>query len=351
MHEAGALTWRDVVERHHTTLVYELSERVDSDLKDAVSRAVAAERSQAGDQLARTREEVSRAQAESLNQALRRMRQANGDQQILEALVENIAPYAALSVVLVFENNQARVGASGGFERRSSSADPGGHYGFDDFAFNIADAPAVVAAIESGDPVTALATSTEISSGLAEKLDAGSAGDDRPKVYLFPIRARQSVVAVLLASGLVTSGVTEANTAPLELLCEAAGMRLESVGGTSQPRAFAAADAAPDRTEKRLSWETLSPEDQRLHLQAQRMARLRVAEMRLYNEADLRQGVASGNIYGTLQPVIDSARSQFLQDFLAKSATMVDYLHLEVLRTLAHDNDALLGQSYPGPMV
>ena len=106
-----------------------------------------------------------------------------------------------------------------------------------------------------------------------------------------------------------------------------------------------------DRTEKRLSWETLSPEDQRLHLQAQRMARLRVAEMRLYNEADLRRGVASGNIYGTLQPVIDSARSQFLQDFLAKSATMVDYLHLEVLRTLAHDNDALLGPGYPGPMV
>ena len=90
MHEAGALTWRDVVERHHSTLVYELSERLDSDLKDAVSRAIAAERLHAGDQLARTREEVSRTQAESLNQALRRMRQANGDQQILQALVENL---------------------------------------------------------------------------------------------------------------------------------------------------------------------------------------------------------------------------------------------------------------------
>jgi hypothetical protein len=128
-------------------------------------------------------------------------------------------------------------------------------------------------------------------------------------------------------------------------------MRLESVGGISQPKASVPADLGQDRAEGRLSWDTLSPEDQRLHLQAQRTARLRVAEMRLYNEADLKRGVATGNIYGALQPVLDRARDQFLRDFLAKSATMVDYLHLEVLRSLAHDDDALLGQSYPGPMV
>jgi hypothetical protein len=345
MHEAGALTWRDVVERHHSTLVYELSERLDSDLKDAISNAIALERSQASDQLARTREEVSRAQAESLNQALRRMRQAIGDGQILQSLVENIAPYSALAVVLVFENNQAHVAASGGFNRAQSL--------FDDFAVNITDAPALLAVIESGDPVTALATSTEISAALAATLKAGTAGDEQdgdkaaPKAYLFPIRARQSVVAVLLASQLVSSVATAANTAPIELLCEAAGMRLESIPA----KAAAQDDLGQDRVEKRLSWDTLPPEDQRLHLQAQRTARLRVAEMRLYNEPDLRRGVASGNIYGALQPVIDSARSQFLREFLAKSATMVDYLHLEVLRTLAHDDDALLGQGYPGPMV
>jgi hypothetical protein len=30
---------------------------------------------------------------------------------------------------------------------------------------------------------------------------------------------------------------------------------------------------------------------------------------------------------------------------------MVDYLHLEILRSLAHDDDRLLGPEYPGPMV
>jgi len=341
MHEASALTWRDLVERHHSTLVYELSERLDADLKDAVSRAIVAERSQASDQLARTREEASRAQAESLNQALRRMRHATGDQKVLQALVENVVPYAASAVVLVFENHQARVAASGGSDLGQSL--------FNNLSFEIADAPALVSAIESGDPVTALATSTEISSALADKLNAGSGDEDEAKAYLFPIRARQSIVAVLLATRLVASSKTAASTAPIELLCEAAGMRLEGIAGVAEPGALA--DSGQDRAEKRLSWDTLSPDDQRLHLQAQRTARLRVAEMRLYNEADLRRGVAAGNIYGALQPVIDSARSQFLQDFLAKSATMVDYLHLEVLRTLAHDNDAVLGQSYPGPMV
>lgn len=344
MHEAGALTWRDVLERHHSTLVCELSERLDSDLKHAVSRAIAAERSQASDQQGRIREEVSRTQAESLNQALRRMRQANGDPQILQALVESIVPYAASAVVLVFENNQARVAGSVGFKRGESF--------FADFAFPVADAPALVAAIESGDPVTALATATEISVPLADKLKvaAGEEEEDERKAYLFPVRERQSVVALLLASGPAGSAGTGANTAPIELLCEAAGMRLEGVGATLSLKGSVAADSEQDGVEKRLSWDSLSPEDQRLHLQAQRTARLRVAEMRLYNEADLKRGVASGNIYKALQPVIDGARGQFLQDFLAKSATMVDYLHLEVVRGLAHDNEVLLGQSYPGPM-
>jgi hypothetical protein len=99
------------------------------------------------------------------------------------------------------------------------------------------------------------------------------------------------------------------------------------------------------------SWDDLTAEDQKLHLQAQRMARVRVAEMRLYHEDKLRRGVDACNIYGTLQEEIDPARDQFLQTFLSKSPTMVDYLHLEVLRSLAHGDDRLLGYGYPGPMV
>jgi hypothetical protein len=73
--------------------------------------------------------------------------------------------------------------------------------------------------------------------------------------------------------------------------------------------------------------------------------------MRLYQAEQLRSGVASGNIYDALHTEIDNARTAFLQAFLSKSPTMVDYLHLELLRSLAHDDDRLLGENYPGPMV
>jgi hypothetical protein len=165
------------------------------------------------------------------------------------------------------------------------------------------------------------------------------------------------VVALLIATGVHLS-------APIELLCEAAGMRLESIGAYREPRAALAAgqpNAAglvqlgpgvpASETAAARSWDDLTLEDQKLHLRAQRMARVRVAEMRLYHEDEVRRGVASGDIYGALQAGIDAARDQFLQTFLSSSSTMVDYLHLEILRSLAHDDENLLGQNYPGPMV
>ncbi len=361
MHESGALTWREVVERHHSAMVDELSGRLDSDLQDAVSRAVAAERSQAGDRMARACEETRRTQAESLNQALRRLRQAGGEEQILRTLIESCSAYTEVSVVLVFENSQARAVAGLGFE--------GGAASFSNFSFEIADAPAVVAVIDSRDPVVALGTEAEVSAVLAQKFNTALDGQADAKAYLFPVTARHSVVAMLIASGR-----TPTATASIELLCEAAGMRLQTLQGltqqgltqqgltqpseeaplvtaidsASESGAGAAAGKAPAT---RLSWDLLSPEDQKLHLQAQRMARVRVAEMRLYHETEIRRGLATGDIYGALQSEIDRARAEFLQNFLANSSTIVDYLHLEILRSLAHDDDGLLGKNYPGPMV
>ena len=208
-------------------------------------------------------------------------------------------------------------------------------------SFDTDSAPAIAAAIDSRDPVIALATETEISPVLAEAFGTGPKGATERKAYLFPVLARQSVVGMLIASGVPVS-------APVELLCEAAGMRLEAVAACRIPLYPPTAETSAPR---QCTWDDLSQEDQRLHLQAQRMARLRVAELRLYHENELRAGTQRGDIYGALQNEIDSARDQFLQSFLAKSPTMVDYLHLEILRTLAHDDDRLLGHGYPGPMV
>jgi hypothetical protein len=342
MQEGGALTWREIVDKHHSAMVDELSTHIVAELKSTVTRALDDERSQAGMLLARACEDARRSRTESLNQALRRLRQASGEEQILRLLCEGCAAYTEASVVVVFENNQVRAISSQGFD---APLQP----------FDIVSAPAILAAIESRDPVIALASEAEISPELASlfKQPVQTTSDmavDTPedRAYLFPVSARHSVVAMLIASGPAVS-------APIELLCEAAGMRLETLQSSATPKAsdlvqLAVSRPAGEAAEKR-SWDDLSMEDQRLHLQAQRTARLRVAEMRLYHEGDLHNGLAAGDIYTALRPVIDSARVEFLQTWLSKSPTMVDYLHLEILRSLAGNDDRLLGAAYPGPMV
>lgn len=322
MHDAAALSWREIVDRHHSALIDELTSQIDSEVRDAVSQAVARERSQ----------RVS--QVESLNQVLRRLRVAS-ETELPRLLADGCSAFAEHLVVLLFESNQARGVASHGI--------PAG-----DVLFEIALAPAIVAAIDSRDPMVVLAADSEISPQLAQLFQGGEPDARARKAYLFPVLARHTVVAMLVAS-------EDAASPQIELLCEAAGMRLESPGTPfrmesqpAEPVKSAASEVVPAAGP---AWQSLTAGDQKLHLQAQRMARLRVAEMRLYHEKELRNGVAANDIYGALQHQIDSAREQFLQSFLSKSPTMVDYLHLEILRSLAGDDDRLLGHNYPGPMV
>jgi hypothetical protein len=351
MQEGDAFAWRDVVEKHNSALLGELKSRLDAELDQAVTRALKDERCDAERRTTKACEQATTAQAESLNQLLRRLRNTSQNE-IAGVLAQGAAPYAASLVVLVLENGQARIAATHGLDADSS-----------EIFVDVEASPAIASAIESKDPIVALANAAELSPSLAQLFDrAGTAQTDDTghdeKMYLFPVVERQSVAGMVIASSVGMS-------APIELLCEAAGMRLESfaaahasdqvasaVMSAPEPGAEKQAQEVPaSATSAPRAWDDLSTEDQKLHLQAQRMARVRVAEMRLYQPNELRSGVETSNIYGCLQDAIDTARTQFLQNFLSKSPTMVDYLHLEIMRTLAHEDDRLLGHSYPGPMV
>jgi len=107
------------------------------------------------------------------------------------------------------------------------------------------------------------------------------------------------------------------------------------------------APLAPEKT----AWESLAAEEQQIHLRAQRFARVRAAEMRLHEGPVVLAGRSRRNLYEALRGPIDEARGQFRRDFFARCPSMVDYLHLELLRTLANDDGELLGADYPGPMV
>jgi len=77
------------------------------------------------------------------------------------------------------------------------------------------------------------------------------------------------------------------------------------------------------------------PDEQRIHLRAQRFARVEVARMRLFQSDAVLAGRAGRNLYDALRNSIDAARETFRQSFFAPCSSMVDYLHLELVQTLA----------------
>ena len=146
---------------------------------------------------------------------------------------------------------------------------------------------------------------------------------------LFPIVVEGRVAAILYAEG----EPVDANG--LEAVA--------ALAGACRRPAPKERKAAPD-------WSQLSRADHDLHLRAQRFARVRVAEMRLYKSQAVLSGRPQRNLYAALKEDIDSAREAFRRDFMSASPAMPDYLHLELLRTLANDDAGVLGEDYPGPL-
>lgn len=291
--------WREVIGKHQSALADELAGLWEAQKNAEVAAAHSV-------------------YAEKLNQNLRRFRQAAGDSQVLDLLRECCTPCARKLTVLLFDQARTPVARFGGQ------------------TIELSTAPAVVSAIESRDLIVTIGSESQLSPALAKAL-WDEDGDVDDKAYLFPVVVRQAVVAVVAAAG-------EPDAARIELLCEAAAMRLESLAPVT-------VESGKSSEPERNAWNALSPEDQKLHLQAQRMVRVRVAEWRIYQENELRKGVDECDVYHALQPHIDVARKEFLNNYLSKTGTMVDYLHLEIVRNLVNDDDALLGPDYPGPMV
>ncbi|MCU1330644.1 MAG: hypothetical protein JWN34_6014 [Bryobacterales bacterium] len=346
MQEGFGRSWREVADHHHAALVSELALAFDSQLNGAVSEAVAEERrrgdarAESARTLARseTQEHARRTVSDDLNQALRRVRQTPSKGGVLALLAEASSAWANSAAVLSIgeDGDTAQIAASRNL-----------NLGNEPEAISLDDATALQSVIDTGDPVTCLASPSQLSTSLSEAF-----GSDK-KCQLLPVTVRGRVAVILLAADDVVTGA-------LELLTEAAGMRLEVLDLPSALKPLPApglvqigtpAVAPTQLKDGAPKWDELPAAEQKAHLHAQRIARVRVAEIRLYQGEALRQGVFTGNIYASLREQIDQARTEFLQTCLTQSPTMVDYLHLEILRSLAHDDERLLGSDYPGPMV
>ena len=86
------------------------------------------------------------------------------------------------------------------------------------------------------------------------------------------------------------------------------------------------------------------------HLQAQRFARVTVAELQLAQPDACRGGREDGNLYLYLKRDLDGARERFRKRFM-ETPSMVDYLHMELVKTAAGGDPSKLGAEYPGALV
>lgn len=274
---------------------------------------------------------AERALAEHLNQSVRRLRQARDFSEIAAVLCDASGPFAGAFGVF-----QINADAVSGERLRGASTEAAGK--FREVRFAAAEGAAFAGAIESREPVAALCSAAEVSPAVMEVF-GHAAGE---KAHLFPLTVDHRSVGVLYASGVTDS-------AALELLAQTAAAVMEAKQRPAR-RAdlvrIVPAAAAPGGPA--LDWDQLTAADQHLHLAAQRFARVKVAEMRLYRDDAVKAGRAQQDLYGALQEHIDQARAEFRQTFVAASRSMVDYLHVELVRTLANDDAAWMGGRYPG---
>jgi hypothetical protein len=262
--------------------------------------------------------------ASQLNQIARRIRQAGSREELYVTLVDAAASFASGAALLVLEGETARAVKLRGVDEARAQALSA--------PIPLSQAPALADAAGQREPVIASASASEVSAPLA-----AAAGDTpEARVAILPIVEKPCAEGVRAPALLCAWGPTE--MAALELMAQVAS-----------PAWTATAAPPPEEVERR-RWEDLTDEERRIHLRAQRFASVKVAEIRLFEADAVQLGRARHNLYSVLQDPVDRARTEFREAFFTATNTMVDYLHLELVRTLANDDPEFMGRDYPGPL-
>lgn len=316
---------REILEERLSQLLLELEGLFDTHLtlnleqrlRPAVDQASTAARD-------RARQEF----ADQLNQGTRRIRQAVDVADLTSTLLDATAPFCQGAAIFLIANSVARGERMRGVPEDRARA-------FRGLEIPFTAAAALAEAAESGDPVATVTAPAEVSTELA--VFAGHPENGRAFVY--PLVVRRHTLALLYAWGSVEGSA-------LELLAQ-----LAAAVWAVLPAPANLVSVAPAAAAASTAWDKLSPEEQQLHLRAQRFARVQVAEMRLYETDAVQSGRARHDLYEALRDRIDSARDAFRRSFFVPCPSMVDYLHLELVKTLAQDDPDALGKDYPGPMV
>lgn len=97
--------------------------------------------------------------------------------------------------------------------------------------------------------------------------------------------------------------------------------------------------------------EPQATDEEKLHTEARKFARLLVSEIKLYNESHVLEGRENKDLYIRLKRDIDRSREMYQQRVSPIVLQKIDHFHEEIIRTLGNNDPSTLGSDYPGPRV
>jgi hypothetical protein len=360
----------EVVETHTTQLRDEIVRRVKKEIGDAPSAETTS---------------ASSALTANLASAVAEIQLGTTQREILRALLDGCARYAARVALFVVRGENATGWQGRGF----SSSDA-----VKDFALNV-NAPAVVRAVS--DRVVVEAQTADLDAHFLQDFGAPSSGQAR----LLPLVLKDKVAALVYADG-GTESATSLDAGALELLVLSASAWLEvnslrkqaqkgpsaervetgpapaaqAAGSYSDPfavhvpghamAAAATAEAPPvaSAAPAHVPSAVVEPEpvadaaaaspavpaeaegEQAVQQKAQRFARLLVDEIKLYNQAKVAEGRKNKDLYDRLKEAIEKSRATYAKRYGNTLAAGGDYFQHELVRSLAEDDISIMGANF-----
>lgn len=311
--------------------------------------------------------------------------------EILKALLDSCARYAARVALFV-----VRGGNATGWQGRGFSSNDA----VKDFTLDV-NAPAVVRAI--GDRVVVSAPTADLDSRFVQDFGTPASGEGR----FLPLVLKDKVAALVYAdSGTDGAGQLDAGSLELLVLSTSAWLEVSSLRkqvhkepatGPSEIRPTATSEAAPSYSDPFAAHSpghtmaaaasadvstpapvmtgvtesepavveelvpvvqatvvepesapppAVSPEEQETHRKAQRFARLLVDEVKLYNQAKVAEGRKNKDVYDRLKEAIEKSRNTYQKRYGNTVAASGNYFQHELVRSLAEDDVSIMGVNF-----
>ncbi len=328
-----------------------------------------------------------------LARAVAEIQLGSSQREILRALLDTTARYAARVALFVVKGSHATGWQARGFANSD---------GVKDFQLD-GKAPAVTRAI--GDRVVASAPVADMDSRFLRDFGKPANGDGR----ILPLILKDKVAALVYAdAGTDADGLLDAGSLELLVLSTSAWLEVSSLrkqaqanadsqsvaaaqatlsqppvnavpafndpfashapghakaaaASASAPVASAAVEApalaeplpigraqsesTPDAAPEAPA-SSISPADQDVHKKAQRFARLLVDEVKLYNQAKVAEGRKNKDLYDRLKDAIEKSRATYQKRYGNTVAASGNYFQNEIVRSLAEDDLSIMGANF-----